>query len=109
MSGAIQVMTTLGSQHDAEQMASDLVDRRLAACVQIVGPIHSTYRWQGRVETSQEWMCIIKTRADRYSALEQAILAAHPYDMPEIVSVPIVGGSQAYCQWLDESVASTEE
>src|SRR6476660_6650488 len=66
MSEYIQVTTTTGTRHDAEQIASELVSRRLAACVQITGPINSTFRWQGKVETAEEWMCTVKTTRARF-------------------------------------------
>ncbi len=104
----LQVMTTLGSAEVAQRMATALVERQLAACVQVIGPITSTYRWQGRIETSQEWMCVIKTRSDCYDVLERAIVELHPYDTPEIVALPIVAGSAKYLAWIDQGVASPE-
>lgn len=77
-----------------------LVDRRLAACVQVVGPIESRYRWQGEVETATEWMCVIKTTLARYDEVEQAVRAAHSYDEPEILAVAVVAGSAGYLAWL---------
>jgi periplasmic divalent cation tolerance protein len=100
MSDAIQVVTTVASREEADKIASDLVARRLAACVQVAGPIASTYRWQGKVETSQEWLCKIKTRLSHYAAVEAAIRELHSYDVPEIVALPIVAGSRAYLDWL---------
>ena len=100
MSEWLQVATTTAQKQDAERIASALVDERLAACVQIVGPITSTYRWQGRVETSQEWLCLIKTSREEYAAVEAAIVKLHPYDVPEIVATPIVAGSRSYLDWL---------
>ena len=102
----LQVATTTAQKQDAERIASALVDQRLAACVQIVGPITSTYRWQGSVETSQEWLCLIKTSRDRYAAVEAAIAKLHPYDVPEIVATPIVAGSRSYLDWLRDELQS---
>ena len=81
-----------------------MVEQRLAACVQIVGPITSTYRWQGKVETTEEWLCVIKSRGALYEALEQAIRGVHPYEEPEILAMPITEGSQSYLHWLDENL-----
>ena len=100
MSDAIQVITTVSSREEADKIAADLVARRLAACVQVAGPITSTYRWQGKTETSQEWLCTIKSRLSHYAAIEAAIRELHSYDVPEIVAVPIVAGSRAYLDWL---------
>ena len=105
MAEPIQVITTTATQEDAQAIASALVEQRLAACVQIIGPITSTYRWQAGVETSQEWMCLIKTRLDLYQGLERAIREIHPYEVPEILAVPVVRGHQAYLHWLCEATS----
>ena len=104
MTGYIQVFTTTAERTDAQKIARALVEQRLAACVQIVGPIESTYRWQGNIETAQEFQCWIKTKSDLYEALEQAIRKLHPYSVPEILSIPIAAGSESYLQWLGEEV-----
>lgn len=101
MSNHIQVLTTTETKADAQTIANALVEKRLAACVQIIGPITSTYRWQEKVETAEEWLCIIKSRQDLYQALEKAILEAHPYDVPEILAIPVATGSKDYLKWLD--------
>jgi periplasmic divalent cation tolerance protein len=106
MTEHVQVQTTVAQRADAERIAHDLVSRRLAACVQIVGPIRSVYRWQGRVETTEEWLCVAKTRADRFPALEAAILALHRYEVPEIVALPITAANATYIAWLDAAVSS---
>ncbi len=100
----LQVTTTVGSEEEAERIAAALVERRLAACVQIVGPIKSRYRWQGTVEHSTEWICAAKTSAARYPELESAIRELHSYDEPEIVATAIVAGSAGYLAWIDQSV-----
>jgi periplasmic divalent cation tolerance protein len=97
----IQVVTTTDRREDADRIARELVERRLAACVQIVGPITSTYRWQGKIETAQEWQCWAKTRRDLYEQVEQAIVGIHPYEVPEILAVTIPIGSTKYLSWLD--------
>jgi periplasmic divalent cation tolerance protein len=101
----IQVLTTTARKEEAEQIARDLVEKQLAACVQIVGPIVSTYRWQGKIETDEEWQCWCKTRGDLYARVEEAIRAIHPYEIPEILAMPIVAGSERYLAWLDAETA----
>jgi periplasmic divalent cation tolerance protein len=98
----IQVVTTTASRDEAERIARSLVEERLAACVQIVGPITSTYRWQGKIETSEEWQCWAKSRGELYAQIEQAIRRLHPYEVPEILAVPVVAGSDSYLKWLRE-------
>jgi periplasmic divalent cation tolerance protein len=104
MATHIQVMTTASSREDAQRIAGALVDRRLAACVQVIGPIASTYRWEGKVTTDEEWLCLAKSRDDLYPALERAILELHPYEVPEILAVPVLAGGAAYLAWLDREV-----
>jgi periplasmic divalent cation tolerance protein len=96
----LQVTTTAGSEEEADRISAALVERRLAACVQVVGPIVSRYRWQGAVERSTEWMCVAKTSTVRYAELEAAVRELHSYDEPEIVATPIVAGSASYLEWL---------
>ena len=104
MTDYLQVSTTTGDRHDAEQIATELVSRRLAACVQISGPIHSTYRWQGKVETAEEWLCTAKTQCQQLAAIQQLIGELHSYEVPEIIATPIVDGSPAYLAWLSEQL-----
>ena len=106
MGDYIQVLTTAGSEEEAGCIASLLVERRLAACVQVVGPITSRYRWQGQVEEEREWQCLAKTTRDAYDAVEKAIREAHSYDEPEIVATPILAGSPGYLAWIDANVNS---
>jgi len=100
----IQIYTTTDMIETAETIAKRLLDERLAACVQIVGPISSTYWWQGKIETSQEWLLIIKTKRGLYKQIEVTIKSIHHYDVPEIIAVPIIEGSHAYLKWLKEEV-----
>jgi periplasmic divalent cation tolerance protein len=100
---AIQVITTTDSKDEAQRIAAALVERRLAACVQIVGPITSTFWWEGKVETAEEWLCLIKTLHDRYSSLAVAIRELHSYDVPEILAVPVIAGNADYLDWLGEN------
>ncbi len=104
MSEFLQITTTAGSREEADRIATTLVDRRLAACVQIVGPVRSIYRWHGKIEHGDEWLCHIKTTAERYAAAEAAIRELHSYDCPEIIATPIVAGSEAYLAWLAANV-----
>jgi periplasmic divalent cation tolerance protein len=100
MEGFIQVMTATEKREDAERIARLLVEMRLAGCVQIVGPVTSVYRWKGAIETAGEWLCLIKTGAECYGALEQAIRSLHPYETPEILAVAVAAGSRDYLEWL---------
>jgi periplasmic divalent cation tolerance protein len=100
----IQVLTTTASREDAQLIADALVEKRLAGCVQIVGPIHSTFWWRGKIEHSDEWFCIIKSEKRLYHDIEHAIKAHHPYEIPEIIAVPMVAGSQPYLQWLSQEL-----
>mgnify|MGYP002624115528 CR=1 FL=1 len=100
MSDVLQVVTTVGSQADAQAIARGLIEQRLAACVQVSGPITSVYRWEGKVETSEEWYCIAKTVRDLYSQVESAIFDLHSYDEPEIIATAVVAGSPGYLDWV---------
>jgi periplasmic divalent cation tolerance protein len=102
----IQVSTTIEKKEDAEKIAKALVEKRLAACIQILGPIVSTYWWKGNVETAGEWMCFIKSERALYNKLEKAIKEIHPYETPEIVAVPIVSDSKEYLGWLNSELQS---
>lgn len=101
----IQVTTTTDKREDAERIARALVEERLAACVQILGPLTSVYRWKGKVETAGEWLCLIKSRHSLQGAIAAAIVALHPYETPEIVVQPITGGSRDYLAWLGDNLA----
>jgi periplasmic divalent cation tolerance protein len=109
MSDLVQVLTTSPSREEADQIAQALVEGRLAACVQVVGPITSTYRWQGAIETSQEWLLLAKSRRERYGEIEQAIRRLHSYEVPEILAVPIVAASADYLAWLEREVTRPAE
>jgi periplasmic divalent cation tolerance protein len=96
------VMTTVDSADAADALARAVVEARAAACAQVVGPIRSTYRWQGAVTTDQEWQVLMKTTADALDRLTDVITAHHTYDLPEIVAVPVTGGSPAYLRWVTD-------
>ena len=98
----IQVFTTVEKREDADRIASAVVHERAAACAQIVGPIRSIYWWKGKVEEADEWLCMMKTRKDLFSALEKEIKKVHPYDVPEIIALPIVAGAKSYLEWIEE-------
>ena len=100
----IQVVTTTAQKGDAEKIAKILIEKRLAGCVQIVGPVTSTYWWKGWVEQSQEWQCLIKSRRDLYGELEEAIKEIHPYETPEIIALPVITGCRDYLDWLGEEL-----
>lgn len=96
----ILVISNLPDQASAEKLAAVLIEQRLAACVNVLSPCTSVYRWQGQVETATEVPVFIKTTRERYPALEAAIRAHHPYELPEIIAVPLVAGLPAYLEWV---------
>jgi periplasmic divalent cation tolerance protein len=95
-----QAVTTTDSREAAEALSRSAVEARVAACAQVVGPMKSTYWWEGKVETAEEWYVGFKTTAERYPALEAHIREHHSYDVPEIVLMPIVAGNPAYLEWV---------
>ncbi|MDG6220362.1 MAG: divalent-cation tolerance protein CutA [Candidatus Thermoplasmatota archaeon] len=98
----IVVSTTTQTREQAQNISEALVERRLAACVQILGPITSTYRWKGKVETAQEWLLLVKTREELFDKLAEAVKDMHTYEVPELVAVEIAKGSSEYLAWLIE-------
>lgn len=106
MADYVQIVTTFPNRSEAEGVASELVDRRLVACVQIDGPITSVYTWQGKTENAEEWRLTLKTRLDRFAAIETAIRELHSYDTPEILATPIVAGNEKYLRWIDDALKS---
>lgn len=104
MTEYLQVHVTTPTQEVAHAIAERLLADRLAACVQIGGPIESRYWWEGKHETSREWQCIIKSRLDLYSRLEAAIRSLHPYDVPEILATRVEVGNADYLAWLDHEL-----
>lgn len=107
MSGYIQVFTTTETREDAVRIAEEVVKNRLAACAQVLGPIQSTYQWEGKMASSQEWLCLLKSREDLYPDLEKAIKNIHPYEVPEILALPVVAGHQPYLRWMDGEMRKT--
>jgi periplasmic divalent cation tolerance protein len=106
MTDAGVVLTTAGSQDEARKIAAALVERRLAACVNIVPSIESIYRWQGKVENATEWLLIIKTEVGLFHRLREAIQELHSYDLPECIMLEVTGGSAPYLDWIKENVKS---
>ena len=98
------VLTTCGSLEEARSIAHALVDRQLAACVNIAPQIESVYRWQGEVETSTEWMLVIKTTLEASDRVRQALHELHSYELPECIEIAIEEGSAPYLEWIGESV-----
>ncbi|MFD1148886.1 divalent-cation tolerance protein CutA [Saccharothrix hoggarensis] len=96
----IVAISTTDSAEEAESLSKAIVAARLAACVQISGPIRSIYRWDGAIQDDQEWQLWIKTTADRIEELTAFVKANHSYDTPELVALPVVGGNPAYLQWM---------
>ena len=94
------VLTSLPDRESAEKLAASLIEQRLAACVNILAPCRSVYRWNNAVETADEHPMLIKTTPDRYPAVELAIRVAHPYELPEIIAVPLAAGLPAYLEWV---------
>jgi periplasmic divalent cation tolerance protein len=101
MTDFIQVVTTASSRDEAQRLAEVLVDGRLAACVQVLGPITSTYWWQGVRESAEEWQCVAKTHQRLYAEVESAIRAHHSYTTPEILALPVLAGHADYLAWLE--------
>ena len=105
MSERVVAFSTVGTAEDAERIARALVEQRLAACVNVVPGVVSVYRWKGGVCRDEERLLVIKTRAARLEALREALVALHPYELPELVALPIEGGHEPYLAWLDDSVS----
>ena len=106
---ALLVVTTLPDRASAEKLAALLVERRLAACVNILAPCSSVYRWQGEIQDDEEHPLLIKTVQDRYAELEASIRANHPYELPEIIAVPIAHGLPAYLQWIESETRDNRQ
>jgi len=100
-------LNTCGSAEEAEKVAGALVERNLAACVNVVPGVRSFYRWQGKIEDDPEHLLIIKTSEDKLAALEAAVTELHSYDCPELVVLPVAGGSDAYLSWWRDALAGS--
>jgi periplasmic divalent cation tolerance protein len=106
MSEELVVLVTVPSREQGEAIAGAIVGEALAACVNVVGPIRSIYRWQGEVCRDDEHLLIVKTTAARYDALEARVRAIHPYELPEVIALPIERGSAPYLEWLRAAARS---
>ena len=108
MNKVIQITTTCDQREALERLAAQLIENRLAACVQIAGPIQSVYRWKGSIEKSDEWICTIKTFDRCSEEVVDTILNQHPYDVPEIITGEITGTHAAYHQWMCEQIKDAD-
>lgn len=104
MTDKILVLTTAGSSEEARRLADALVERRLAACVNILKGVQSIYWWKGKTEESEEWMLLIKTTAAMFDRVQQTIQELHSYELPECLRISIEDGCPAYLKWIEESV-----
>ena len=102
----IVVITTCNSQEQGAQLARHLIEHRLAACVNILPGARSFYRWKGEIEQAEEVVLMIKSRRDIFAKLREAIAHLHSYEIPEVIALPVVDGSEAYLSWLDREIAS---
>ena len=109
MTDKIVVLTTCDSEKHAEKLARHLVERRLAACVNILPKARSIYRWQGKIGDAAEWLLLIKSRRDLFPALCTEIQKLHTYEVPEIIALPVVEGAEAYLGWLDGQLTAPGE
>jgi len=103
MPDPIVAFVTCGSEEEALKIANALVEAHLAACVNLIAPIRSIYRWEGKIWDEKEWLLIIKTQKQRFEALEKRVRSLHSYSVPEIISLPITEGSSAYLNWIREN------
>jgi periplasmic divalent cation tolerance protein len=97
----IVVLSTCGSVEEAERLARKLVEEHLAACVNVISPIRSFYRWKGVIEDAAEWLLVVKTSRDLLGAVRLALEAAHSYELPEVIALPILDGSPSYLAWME--------
>lgn len=108
MTDKIVVLSTCDSEERAKGLAHVLVEKQLAACVNIIPGVRSVYRWQDKVEDAEEWMLVIKSRRDLFEALKEALASQHSYEVPEVIALPIVDGSEAYLAWLDREMTKRD-
>ena len=106
MTPAIVVLVTVGSEQEAETIATALLEERLAACVNVTSPIRSLYRWEGRIADDREWQMVIKTQARLFEALAARVRALHSYDVPEIIALPVLAGTTDYVDWIQNETKS---
>ena len=106
MTPAIVVLVTVGSEQEAETIATTLLEERLAACVNVTSPVRSLYRWEGRIEDDREWQLVIKTQARLFEALAARVRTLHSYDLPEIIALPVLAGTTDYVDWIQNETES---
>lgn len=106
MTPAIVVLVTVGSEREAETIATALLEERLAACVNMTSPVRSLYRWEGRIADDREWQMVIKTQARLFEALAARVRALHSYDVPEIIALPVLAGTTDYVDWIQNETKS---
>jgi periplasmic divalent cation tolerance protein len=99
------ILSTASSKDEAQHIARALVERKLVACVNIIGPIDSIYRWKGEVETAQEFLLLMKTDSEWFERVRDAVKSLHSYEVPEVIQVPVENGLPAYLQWISTSIA----
>jgi periplasmic divalent cation tolerance protein len=104
MTDKVIVLSTCGSEEEAGKIAQHLVENRLAACVNVIPQVKSIYRWQEKVESAQEWLLLVKTTAEKFTLVRDAIRRLHSYELPECISIAIDGGSVSYLQWIEANV-----
>jgi periplasmic divalent cation tolerance protein len=104
MTDKIVVLVTASSQEECEKIARYLVEHRLAACANITGPVRSIYRWEGKLQTQQEFLMLLKSTRELFESIQEGVLRLHSYGTPEVVCLPIIDGSPEYLNWITESV-----
>jgi len=109
MTDKIVVLSTCGSEEEAERLARQLVEQRLAACVSIAPRVRSVYRWQGAVESAEEWLLLIKSSRPLFEKLREAIGASHSYEVPELLALPVVEGAAPYLDWINSNLLEAGE
>ena len=100
----IMVFVTTTSKSEAEKISQNLLDERLIACANIIGPMASHFHWKGKVEQAEEFLIIMKSRSDLFELLSNLVARVHSYEVPEIVAIPIIAGSKSYLAWIDEAL-----
>lgn len=106
MTNKIVVMSTCGSADEARRLARELVSKRAAACVNIVAPVESVYRWKGEIEEALEWLLVVKTDRDSFDRLRSVLETAHSYELPEVIALPVIAGSPTYLAWIEGEVGA---
>jgi periplasmic divalent cation tolerance protein len=109
MTELVQIVTTTKSKAEAKKIGRALLQQRLAACVQVIGPLESSFWWKGKISESKEWYCIIKSRRSLYTRIEKAIRTLHSYEEPEIICLPIGAVSLGYQQWVERETKPKEK